>query len=248
METVVVTASAGTFSELADALREASVRVEERPLVSFLPPLDWSQLDDALIRRNRFGSVALTSPRAAAAVAERLRVCGISWDKNDSPPVWTVGSSTTSALRGTVGDTHEPEASPAADTSGAERLARAMLAADARGPVLFPCGNRHRDELPSILREKSIDVEEVLCYRAVLAGREEARAAAAVSTMLVVASPSVVELLAESCPPASRPLLVAIGPTTAASARAAGWLPAAVASTPSTRALATAITDLLTAH
>jgi uroporphyrinogen-III synthase len=248
METVVVTASAGAFSELADALREASVRVEERPLVSFLPPLDWSHLDDALIHRSQFGSVALTSPRAAAAMADRLRVCRISWDKVNSPPVWTVGASTMSALKGAVGDTRGPEASTAAEKSAAERLAGAMLAAGARGPVLFPCGNRHREELPALLREKGTEVEEVVCYRTVLAGREEARAAAACSTMLVVASPSVVELLAESCPPPVRPRLVAIGPMTAASARAAGWLPAAVASTPSTQALATAITGLLTAH
>ena len=248
METVVVTASAGAFSELADALRGISVRVEERPLVSFLPPQDWSQLDDALTRRSRFGSVALTSPRAAAAVVERLRICGISWSGGKSPPVWTVGAATTAALRGTVGSTREPEASTDAEKGAAERLAGAMLAAGARGPVLFPCGNRHRDELPGLLSARGLEVDEVVCYRTLLAGRAEARAAEAGSTMLVVASPSVVELLAESCPPAVRPLLVAIGPTTAASARAAGWLPAAVASTPSTRALATAITGLLTAH
>jgi uroporphyrinogen-III synthase len=248
METIVVTASAGSFSELADALREASVRVEERPLVSFLPPLDWSPFDEALIRRNRFGSVALTSPRAAAALAERLRVGGISWKRENSPPVWTVGASTTAALLGSAGDTREPEASPAGEESAAARLARAMLAAGARGPVLFPCGNRHREELSTVLRRNNMVVEEVVCYRTVLAGGDEARAAAAGSTMLVVASPSVVELLAESCPPSVRPLLVAIGPTTAASARAVGWPPAAVASTPSTRAVATAITGLLTAH
>lgn len=248
METVVVTASAGAFPDLADALREIPVKVQERPLVSFLPPQDWSQLDAALTCWSRFGSVALTSPRAAAAMVERLRVCGISWSEEQSPPIWTVGGSTTAALQDVVDATQVPDASADSEQSAAERLAGAMLAAGARGPVLFPCGDRHRDELPSVLRKNGHEVEEVVCYRTVLAGRSEAQAAVAGSTMLVVASPSVVELLADSCPPAVRPLLVAIGPTTAASARAAGWLPAAVASTPSTRALATAITGLLTAR
>jgi uroporphyrinogen-III synthase len=63
--------------------------------------------------------------------------------------------------------------------------------------------------------------------------------------MLVVASPAVLELLVQVCPPSVRPALVAIGPTTAAAAQAAGWHPAAVASAPSTASLASAITGLL---
>ena len=248
METIVLTASAGAFSGLADALREIPVTVVERPLVSFRPPPDWSQLDAALMQRSRYGSLALTSPRASAAVLERVRVGGIAWGETISPPVWTVGESTTAALQGALGPTRGVGAPVDTEASGAERLAYAMVAASAAGPVLFPCGERHRDELPTILRGNGIEVEEVVCYRAVLASRSQVWASVAGSTMLVVASPSVVELLAELCSPPQRPLLVAIGATTAASARAAGWHPAAVASTPSTGALATAIRGLLTAR
>ena len=244
----MVTASAGAFAGLADALRDVPVTLKERPLVSFLPPHNWSQLDAALIQRSRFGSVALTSPRAAAAMVERIRACGISWTEGNSPPVWTVGKSTTDGLQGLLSPTRQPDAAPDCDKSAAERLAGAMLAARARGPVLFPCGDRHRDELPSVLRKNGLEVEETVCYRSLLAGSSQARDAAAGTTMLVVASPSVVELLAKSCPQRLRPLLVAIGATTAAAARAAGWPPAAIASTPSTEALAMAITGLLTAH
>ena len=120
-----------------------------------------------------------------------------------------------------------------------------MLEAKVPGPVLFPCGEIRRDELPAELRKQGVEVEEVVCYRSVLADEAEARAAAARGTVLVVASPTVVDLLIRACPRPTRPELLAVGPTTAASARAAGWSPAAVATEPSARALASAIRDLL---
>jgi uroporphyrinogen-III synthase len=85
----------------------------------------------------------------------------------------------------------------------------------------------------------------VICYRSVLAGEAAARNAAEGARVLVVASPSVAELLARACPPDGRPSLLAVGPTTAAAARAAGWPPAAVASRPSADALVTGIRSLL---
>jgi uroporphyrinogen-III synthase len=73
---VVVTASAGTFPGLADALRQAGVPVEDYPLMSFAPPLDWGPLDRALNAPGRFDAIALTSPRAARAFGERWRARG----------------------------------------------------------------------------------------------------------------------------------------------------------------------------
>ena len=79
MDKLVITASSGSFSGLADELRKISVQAVERPLISSQPPDDWARLDEALNHRDRYGSLALTSPRAAAAVANRIRACGISW-------------------------------------------------------------------------------------------------------------------------------------------------------------------------
>ena len=246
METIVITASSGAFSGLAEALHHIPVRVASRPLVSFSSPADWIPLDRALKQRSRYGALALTSPRAATAVLERVRASGITWDEGDSPPVWAVGSATAEALQGSLGPVREGGLGGEADESAATGLARAMLSAGVAGPVLFPCGDRRRDELPTILRDNGIAVDEVVSYRTVLAGAEQARAAVAGATMVVVASPSVVRLLAESCPPPSRPALIAIGPTTAAAARAAGWDPIAVPTAPSTTALAISISALLT--
>ena len=63
--------------------------------------------------------------------------------------------------------------------------------------------------------------------------------------ILIVASPTVAELLARASAPTPRPPLLAVGPTTAAAARAAGWSPAAVAEHPDVVALVAEVRSLL---
>jgi uroporphyrinogen-III synthase len=244
MEKLVITASSGSFSGLADELRKISVQAIERPLTSSQPPEDWAPLDEALNHRERYGSLALTSPRAAAAVADRIRACAISW-VGRTPRVWAIGAATAEALQGRLGSVQGSFPEPNADLGAAERLARVMLSAGAAGPVLFPCGENRRDELPAILRSHGLVVDEVICYRMVLASLDQARAAVSGASIVLVASPSVVQLLVEACPASTLPALVAIGPTTAASAQSAGWQPAAVPTAPSTPALVSAIAGLL---
>ncbi len=244
--TVVLTASAGTFPGLAAALKAVPVVVEERPLLSFAPPLDWVALDVVLDRLNGFGTIAFTSRRAAKAFLARWRARGKSWnDGNGMPAVWAVGPATAAELAGELGPVRVPDGAGSSSTGAAENLGRSMIQESVNGPVLFPCGDARRDELPQILQENGVEVQEVVCYRSVLADESEARTAAATGSVLVVASPSVADLLARACPRGTRPELLAVGPTTAASARAAGWSPAAVANEPTTRALSAAIRDLL---
>jgi uroporphyrinogen-III synthase len=245
-ERIVLTASSGTLSGLAAALSKVSATVEEHPLIRFEPPVDWSQLDTALTEPSRFESVVFTSPRAAQAVVERIRIGGLRWG-GDLPAVWAVGPATADALQSMLGPVRVPSSRAEAGASPAAALAHAMLEVGAVGPVLFPCGEKHRDDLPTILRSRGVEVREVVCYRSVLASRSEAGAAAASASVVVVASPSVLRLLVDACPPSERPRLVAIGPTTASAARAAGWTPAAVANESSIHGVASAITRLLAA-
>ena len=245
VETVVLTASAGSFSGLAAALSNSPVVVEEHPLVSFESPKNWSELDAALMNASKFGAVAVTSPRAARALSDRLRVLGIEW--NDSAPtIWAGGPGTAAELRDLTSRVKVPESQ--AGRGSAETLARAILEAGVGGPVLFACGESRRDELPGILQESGIHVHDVVCYRSVLASRFEAGSALARGTMVVVASPSVMALVSEVCEVSARPRLIAAGPTTAVSARAHGWPPDAVASDPSTEGVASAIRDVLGAR
>ena len=236
--TVVVTASAGTFPGLIEALRSVPVAVEERPLMSFASPLDWSPVDRAIAELSRFDAVAVTSPRAARAFAERL---------GPGPALgsaWAAGSGTAAALGAALGPVRTPPADEVGRHGAAAALARAMLEAGVRGPVLFPCGEVRREELPARLRAEEIEVTEVVCYRSVLAGEIAAREAAERARVLLVASPSVADLLARACPPGVRPAMLAVGPTTAAAARASGWPPAAVASRPTVSALVGGVRSL----
>jgi uroporphyrinogen-III synthase len=237
--TVVVTASAGTFPGLTEALRALPAAVEERPLMSFVPPLDWTPVDQAIAELARFEAVAVTSPRAARAFAERLGL------RRERPSVWAAGAGTAAALGTALGAARSPTAASTGKLGAAAALARDMLALGIRGPVLYPCGEIRRDELPARLRAEGIEVTEVVCYRSVLAGESAARDAAERARVLVVASPSVADLLARACPAGSRPALLAVGPTTAAAARAAGWPPSGVARRPAVDALVSGVRTLL---
>jgi uroporphyrinogen-III synthase len=245
--TVVVTASAGSFPGLLAALEAIPVAVEEHPLMTFAPPLDWRPVDAALDRLERYDAVAFTSPRSARAFVDRVVASGkpIASGSPLGPGIWAAGTGTAAPLSELPWPVHAPDGRRIGSLGAAGALARAMLDAGIRGPVLFPCGEIRRDELPARLREEGIEVEEVVCYRSVLAGEGEARQAVQRGQVVVVASPSVADLLARSCPSDSRPALLAVGPTTAAAARASGWPPAGVAARPTAEALAAGVRTLL---
>jgi uroporphyrinogen III methyltransferase/synthase len=244
-DTVVVTASAGSFPGLVAALQRIPVTVEEHPLMIFAPPSDWAPLDASLDRLAEYETVVFTSPRAAESFAGRLKQRRITPPAGGALVVWASGPQTAIALQGTVEPVRLPTGRERGTLGAARALARSMLAEGVQGPVLFPGGEEHRDELPEELREKGVRVDEVVCYRSVLAEESEARLAASRGSVLVVASPRVASLLARACPRQPRPELLAVGPTTAESARAAGWSPSAVADEPTVRALASAVRSLL---
>jgi uroporphyrinogen-III synthase len=245
-ETVVVTASAGSFPGLVAALATFPVTVEERPLMHFAPPVDRAPFDAALDRITQYRALVLTSPRAAEYLAARVQERRMTWaGEQRGLTIWAAGRQTAAALAGVLGPVRLPLGDHGRRLGSAKALARGMLAEKVIGPVLFPCGETHRDELPSELRRNGIAVDEVVCYRSILAKESEARVAASRGSVVVVASPRVAGLLARACPREARPELLAVGPTTAESARAAGWSPSAVASEPTARALASAVRSLL---
>jgi uroporphyrinogen-III synthase len=241
--TVLVTASAGTFPGLAEALRAIPVGVEEVPLMTFAPPLDWGPVDVSVRDLGRYGAVAFTSPRSARAFAERLVALGGAG--GTTAEAWAAGAGTAQALGSALGVVRRPDERAVGQGGAAGALAAALLAAGVTGPVLFPCGDLRRDELPIRLRDAGVAVDEVVCYRSVLAGEVEARRAAQRAQIAIVASPSVADLLARACPPGARPALLAVGPTTAAAALASGWPPAGVAARPTAEALAAGVRAIL---
>jgi uroporphyrinogen III methyltransferase / synthase len=244
-DTVVVTASAGSFPGLLAALKKIPVTVEERPLMNFAPPSDWAPLDAALDRLDQYTAVVFTSPRGAESFIARLAQRRITLPEDGTLAAWVSGPQTATPLQGAFVPIHMPTGKDRGALGAGRALARAMLAEQVTGRVLFPCGQEHRDELLQELGQKGVRVEKIVCYRSVLAEESEARMAASRGSVLVVASPRVAGLLARACPRGDRPELLAVGPTTAESARVAGWSPSAVAAEPTARALATAVRTLL---
>ncbi len=232
MTRVVFTGPEESLPGLEEAARKAGFPLERRPLISFEPPADWTPLDAALANLDRFGAIALTSPRAAGAVAARLNVpCSV--------PAWVTGSATAAASGGRFTAVHITRASGSGDAAAA--VADAILASGISAPVLFPCGDRRRDSLVTRLEAAGLPVITVVCYRSVLAERDQARACGRDAAVLIASSPSVALLLARSIDPSRRPLLAALGRTTAVEARDAGWPPDAVALGPTADSVIAAV-------
>jgi uroporphyrinogen III methyltransferase/synthase len=221
---------------LEEAARALGLLVERRPLISFQAPRDWVALTAALANLDRFGAVALTSPRAAATLAARLRGgCAV--------PAWVPGKATAAALGGRVTRVHIVPSPGAGDAAAA--VADSIIASGVNAPVLFPCGDRRREVLVARLEAAGLPVMPVVCYHTVLAGRDEARSRCKDAGALIVSSPSVARLLAQSIDPTRRPALVALGPTTATEAREAGWAPDATAAEPTVDGVIAALADVV---
>jgi uroporphyrinogen-III synthase len=240
---VGLTISSGSLSGLADRLRAIGVTVRERPLLTFAAPESWAPLDTALQRLPSYQAVAVTSPRAALAMAQRAEALRVTAPKDLA--VWAAGPATAAPLEDRFGPVHVPSSLVTIDAGAGSTLAGAMLASAVRAPVLFPCGDARRDELPAILRASGVAVEEVQVYRSVLADPQSAREAVADTDAVLVASPKVATLLASVTRQGDRPALVAIGPTTATAARRAGWAPDGVARAPAVDAVLERIRDVL---
>jgi uroporphyrinogen-III synthase len=238
----VLTTATGSLSGLADQLRKEGLQVREAPLLDFAPPPDWARVDAAILRLPEFQAVAVTSPRAAKAFATRAAALRVTAPLGLD--AWATGTATAAPLRDLFGEVRQPSSLATMEAGAGTMLAGAMLAAGVGSPVLFPCGDARRDELPSALKASGISVEEVLCYRSVLAGDDVARQVTAGADILLVASPKVATVVARVIPRDERPALVAIGPTTASAARAAGWAPAAVAHRPTVAAIVARIGSL----
>ena len=241
--TVVVTASAGTFPGLVEALRRSRCRWRRCPLMEFAPPLDWRPVDQALdrtrrVRRGR-GHVAAGRPRLCRT---RSRRGGGPSVRRPPSPASGPAARRPPPRSGTAGcgEGHQPSTKSSARARRGGGARGRDAGGWSAGPVLFPCGDLRRDELPARLQDDGVDCRG----RRVLpvGARERGRGArgGGAGEVLIVASPSVADLLARACPPGVRPMLLAVGPTTAAAARGSGWAPAAVSSRPDAAGLAKA--------
>ncbi|MEZ4586734.1 MAG: uroporphyrinogen-III synthase [Gemmatimonadales bacterium] len=212
--TVAIGSSEGGLEGLDAALASLGCATVRVPLIRFERPRSWGPLDRLLRWLDGRGTLVVTSPRGANAVAGRIRVL----DPRPRPATtWAVGPATGAALGGAVGPFRDP-GPLASDRSHAVQLARAMLRDGAGGPVGFARGDRAGAALPRTLAAGGVEVRTAVAYRTLAASRETLEALCGVD-LIVVASPSAARVLAKN---ALMLPIVAIGPTTARAARTRG--------------------------
>jgi uroporphyrinogen-III synthase len=115
--------------------------------------------------------------------------------------------------------------------------------------ILFPTSDRARDVLPTTLRARGAQVDVVVAYRTLVSPELRLRLEAALAArpeIVAFASPSAVEGFVSTLGERARGLPVAaLGPITAAAARAAGMDVRAVATPSTLESLVSALVALL---
>ncbi|HEX7070400.1 MAG TPA: uroporphyrinogen-III synthase [Rhodothermales bacterium] len=212
------------------AFAEAGFSVRFVPVLRF-DPINADALSKALASPESYAGIVVTSERAARCVVES-GVSGLWAGK----PVYSVGPRTAEVLTEGGFEVEHPRAGTGSD------LARIVIERHAGElPLLFPCGTRRRDELPALLKDAGIPLEELAVYETtpeeVIGVKDQPEPA-----WTVFFSPSGVETVGASIrrywPVARR---AAIGPTTAAALDESGMPAHAVATSPDPASLVEAV-------
>jgi len=212
--------------ELCFLLEEEGAEVIALPLLELEPPTDPRPLQAAAELLRRFRWVAFASERGVAALVEAARTAG-TLEVLRSRKLAAIGPGTAAALAA-----HGLEAELVAPVSTAEGLAEALLPRlEAGDAVLLPAAEDGRRALEEALTAAGISVQRVAAYRSLShpATPEGWGEVCARPPRCVLSLPGAEALTASV-------RAVAIGPTTAAALQARGWLPAAVAPTPTPEA------------
>ena len=250
---VIVTRARAQASGLATRLQELGARVVEMPTIRIAEPADGGAgLDRAAagLAGGEYGWLVVTSANAVDALLGRLpdtrRLAGVS--------VAAVGPATAEALaRYRVVADLVPERQQAAgllDVFPAPPASAPGPGASGGGAarrVLFPRAAEGRDVLVDGLRAAGWEVDLVEAYRTERVAPDEATAAeAAGADAICFSSGSTVTGYLEACGAATvPPVVVCIGPVTAAAAQAAGLAVTAQAEEASVEGLVAAVVGAL---
>ena len=229
--TVLVPRARDQASELSALLRSRGAEPLEVPAIEIRPVASTAELDRAVedLAAGRFDWVVLTSVNGVAALRTRAEAAGRGPGALGRARVAAVGPATQGALRAWGVD---PDLVPEVATTSA--LAKAFPPGS--GAVLLARADLANPELAVILRDKGWRTTEVVAYHTVPVGTLDPAArrrldAGQVDWVAFTASSTVVGFLqGYGGPPPPGVRVAAIGPVTAATARAAGIRVAATAS------------------
>lgn len=220
---IVVTRAAAQAAPLLEKLRAEGAIPVATPAIRILPPDDGSALRDAAESLAHFDWVIFTSANGARAL---LSMLGSAATWPTAVKVAAVGNATARALSDAGVRVHFQPSAAVADALGRE------LPLAAGNAVLWPRGDLAGAELAARLSARGARVTDVVAYRTVadveLLGIVDAlrdRRVDAITFSSASTVRHVVEGLAaagvriERLPAESRPLIVCIGPVSAAAAR-----------------------------
>lgn len=222
---VAVTRAASEAGDLAGMLRAQGAHVALWPCIGFDDAEDTAAVRDAVRAFDTFDWIAVTSPRAVARLAAEASgvPCG--------SQLAAAGPATAAALAAVGWPVHRVAAVPGA-RGLADEFARAGDAAGSK--VLFACGDRALEALPTELEALGASVTQVIVYRTLELVPEPGIVRRAVESgtvrVITFASPSAVSgflngAAADGVDPAGSFAAAAIGSTTAEALRSAAWEP-----------------------
>jgi uroporphyrinogen-III synthase len=109
--------------------------------------------------------IAALSHQPITAVFTSMNAVDAVTNTLDNSPRWTVGSIGTTTRR--LVEQKLKDASIIATGNNASELAHNLAEVTHTRKVVFFCGDQRRDELPAILKEQGIEVEELVVYKTI---------------------------------------------------------------------------------
>ncbi|MCF6223864.1 MAG: hydroxymethylbilane synthase [Flavobacteriaceae bacterium] len=117
--------------------------------------IQFNRLKPVIVKKN-IENVVITSQNAVESLLN-------SFDKSelDFTNIYCVGRRTKRLIEKNIGKVSHVE-------NSAEKLANYLVGELKTKEITFFCGNKRRDELPTILAENNIVVDEIICYKTIL--------------------------------------------------------------------------------
>ncbi|MBI1801174.1 MAG: uroporphyrinogen-III synthase [Chloroflexi bacterium] len=208
---IVVTRARAQAHELSEPLRALGAIPIEWPMIEIAPPADFAPLDRALKQVMHYDWLVFSSANGVKYFWGRIDDCQLRF-----PRIAAVGDKTAQALRAN---------GLRVDAMPKEFLATEIMGAlgeVANQKILLVRPEVAPADLPSSLRERGAQVDEVVAYRTLPAHYEQPFSLQDIDA-ITLASASAASNLARYAPRMPETVCVAsIGPSTARAARAAG--------------------------
>jgi len=244
---IVITRAPEQAEELRRALESLGAEVLLLPTVTFAPPQDWREVDEALSKLSGFDAILFLSRNAVRYIFERSRELGVRcWLDSPKRLVAAVGTGTAEAAA-----SRGMQVDYIAKNQSGEALVSELSDRIAGRKVLLPRSDRGDARLADALRKAGAEVTEVIAYRTAAPEATDAAVLARVQRgevdAIVFASPSAFHNFGDILPEvdqaqlSARVQFAAIGPTTARAMREAGVRVEIQAANPSANGLADAV-------